>query len=267
MLVPDGKRVYVSNANESSITVIELDSASIAATISEPNLHTPDGCVVSPDSKKLYVTAARKDTVFVFSTETNKLIKQIPVGKVPRRIIFSPDGGKIYVANSGSSTVSSNELSVIDARTETVTGTIKVGREPRPMTFMPDGKTLLVGNIEDDTVTYIKAATGEAEMTVGVSQSPQRLIVTPDSQLLFVVGRIDAVIGIVNLRSVGEYRRIVGTVKVGAAPWGMAMSGDGKYLYVSSNEENNIAVVDLLLMKTVSRVPAGKDPSDVIYRK
>src|SRR5690348_5846604 len=53
-LSPDGARAYVSNALESSITVLDLKSISVASSFSDPSMKRPDGCVVSPDGSKLY---------------------------------------------------------------------------------------------------------------------------------------------------------------------------------------------------------------------
>ena len=50
---PDGARAYVSAQEGNSITVLDLDGLAVVSTLTSPNLKSPDGCVVSPDSKKL----------------------------------------------------------------------------------------------------------------------------------------------------------------------------------------------------------------------
>ena len=262
-LAPDGKRAYVSNTAENSSTVLDLDGLSAVGTISNPEMQAPDGCVVSPDSRKVYITAARKNSVFVFSAESLKLLKEIPAGQQPRRAVFSPDGKKLYVANARS-----NSLSVIDPSTDTVKGTIKVGREPRNMLYTADGKYLIVCNIEDDTLSFIQSDTGEVDTVVGVVQSPQRLWLTRDGELLFVLGRLGDVLGIVSLRPEAESRRIIHTVPLGTRlPWSMTGTDDGKYLYISFNGDDSIAVFDLQLMKITGRLRAGKEPSDLAFRR
>src|SRR5260370_31394131 len=57
-VAPDGKRAYVSNRGDISVTVIDLDSVTVASTISEPTMINPDGCAVNPEGTKLYVPAA-----------------------------------------------------------------------------------------------------------------------------------------------------------------------------------------------------------------
>src|SRR5438874_165091 len=53
---PDGAHAYVSNGADNTITVIDLVAQKVTATVALPGIQRPDGCTVSPDSRKLYVT-------------------------------------------------------------------------------------------------------------------------------------------------------------------------------------------------------------------
>src|SRR5437868_5351750 len=55
---PSGKRAYVSNRGETSVTVLDLENLSVAATITDPEMKNPDGCIVSADGSKLYAATA-----------------------------------------------------------------------------------------------------------------------------------------------------------------------------------------------------------------
>jgi YVTN family beta-propeller protein len=64
--------------------------------------------------------------VFGIGTATNTVIDSaIHVGIEPAGVAVSPDGSKLYVANSAS-----NNVSVIDTATNTVIATIPVGSHP-----------------------------------------------------------------------------------------------------------------------------------------
>ena len=118
----DAKRLFVSVPSAKNVAVIDLNSKTVVGNLSDPGMQTPDGCVVSPDSKKVY-SIDQGGNVFVFSVESRQLLKTIPVGKESRRAVFSPDGKRLVVSNSGS-----NTLSVVDASTETVVNTVKTGK-------------------------------------------------------------------------------------------------------------------------------------------
>jgi len=65
----------------------------------------------------------------------------MPVGNGPFGAAVTPDGKKVYVANSDDGTVS-----VINTTTNTVTSTVPVGFVPRGVTVTPDGKMVYVAN-------------------------------------------------------------------------------------------------------------------------
>jgi YVTN family beta-propeller protein len=55
-------------------------------------------------------------------------------------------------------------------------------------------------------------------------------------------------------------------VPVGQAPWGLAVSHDEAYLYVSSNGDHTINVVDRNTFKVLNTVKVNKDPNGIAFR-
>src|SRR5664280_1893628 len=76
---------------------------------------------------------------------------QFAVGTSPIGVAF--DGANIWVANSGSSTVTK-----LQANTGAVVGTFQVGAGPVGVAF--DGANIWVANFDDSTVTKLRASTG-----------------------------------------------------------------------------------------------------------
>ncbi|MBE3072156.1 MAG: hypothetical protein IMZ67_04205 [Acidobacteria bacterium] len=257
---PDGGRAYVSNQEGESVTVIDLGKMAVAGTIADANLKGPDGCLVSRDNKKVYVVAMLRDSVFVISTDTLKTIKEIPLKlSVPRRLTYSPDGKKIFATANKTS-----EIAVIDAATEKIVNRITVGGEPRGgLAFTPDGKMFLSGAVEDDTLYYVDAATEKVTRIMGTPGSPQRISFNPQGTA-FVLCRIAAtVFAIPDLQ---KHDKSV-EIPVGAAPWGLDISDDGKFLFASSNNDSTITVIDSTTLKVVNTVKVDKDPNGVAFRK
>ncbi|NDB47398.1 MAG: YncE family protein [Nitrososphaeria archaeon] len=89
----------------------------------------------------------------------------INVGGAPRGMAFDPNNGNIYVANSGSNTVS-----VISSSTNTVVATIPVGSFPVDVTFNPTNGYLYVPNHFGNSVSVINGATNTVVTTIsGIS--------------------------------------------------------------------------------------------------
>jgi YVTN family beta-propeller protein len=74
-------------------------------------------------AQNAYITNA--DGVSVIDTVSNTVIATIPVSGGTSGVAVSPDGSKVYVANSGT-----NSVSVIATASNTVIATIPVGNEP-----------------------------------------------------------------------------------------------------------------------------------------
>jgi YVTN family beta-propeller protein len=47
---------------------------------------------------------------------------------------------------------------------------------------------------------------------------------------------------------------------VGRRPWGLALTGDGKKLYVANGVSDNVSVIDTETRKVLATIPAGKGP-------
>ena len=101
-------------------------------------------------------------------------------------IAVSPDGGTVYVANSGDSTIS-----VIDNATRTVIDTVTVGSSPFDVAVSPDGAAVYVTNSGDHTVSVIETATHTVIATVPVGDTPVGVEVTTDGSAAYVLNQRD----------------------------------------------------------------------------
>ena len=70
---------------------------------------SPAGVVVS--GNYAYVTNSASNNVSVIDTNTNTVIKTISVGTAPKSLVATPDGSRVYVANSGTYNVSGTPTS------------------------------------------------------------------------------------------------------------------------------------------------------------
>jgi YVTN family beta-propeller protein len=102
------QRIYVSNASQDSITIIDAHSGQIQKTIllePAPALKglrgvLPFGLALSPNGRALYVACAGINAVAVIDTRNNEVLGYIPTGWFPARVALSPDGKTLYVTNA-----------------------------------------------------------------------------------------------------------------------------------------------------------------------
>jgi YVTN family beta-propeller protein len=81
------------------------------------------------------------NTVSVINIATSNVTATVPVGQFPEGVAVTPDGAKVFVANSNDDTVS-----VINTTSNAVTATVPVGNNPDGIAVSPDGKKVYVAN-------------------------------------------------------------------------------------------------------------------------
>lgn len=91
----------------------------------EPRTPT-HGLALSPDGKEVWATSLPDHGIYVYEIATKKLSEEIPTGKCPNWVAFSPDGKYCCVSNSGS-----DDCSIIDTKTRREVARVKVGKGPK----------------------------------------------------------------------------------------------------------------------------------------
>ncbi|SVE38649.1 uncharacterized protein METZ01_LOCUS491503, partial [marine metagenome] len=98
VMSPSGNRVYVSNSDSRSLSVIDVAARREATRINLSGLvDGPFGVAVSPDGQTVYATDIGSSQVFVVDAETRVVTGQIGVVPSPRSVVLSPDGRTLYV--------------------------------------------------------------------------------------------------------------------------------------------------------------------------
>ena len=79
------KKVYVADLGYKNIKILDLNRGKYIGHIDIDGI--PQGLEISPDEERLFISDTQKNSVKVYNTSTNKLIKEITVGKEPTTII------------------------------------------------------------------------------------------------------------------------------------------------------------------------------------
>ena len=137
---------------------------------------------LNPAETELWVANPDSDSVSVLGVNTNGVVKlaEIPVGRQPRTLAFSPDGARVYVACQGT-----NELWVLDAAPRNVIGRVPVGHQPYGVAVSPANGRILVSNEGEGTVSVISAA-HVMKKILRVADTPRAVAVTADGRFGYV---------------------------------------------------------------------------------
>ena len=139
-------RVYTGNQVSNTISVIDPSTDKLVGEINlgkpYPNVLSPlyrgqalvHGLGYSAKRKMLAAVAIGSNSVTLISTENNKVLKTIYVGRSPHEATFTPDGNQIWVTVRGEA-----YISVIDAGSMTEIKQVAVADGPGMVSFSPDG--------------------------------------------------------------------------------------------------------------------------------
>jgi len=137
---PDGKTLYVADADARQVVWVELPSGRIVRRVAVPG--EPTGLALDLTRMRLAVTcAAPQSTVALWDAASGRLVAAIPVGHTATAPVVSPDGKRLYVCNRFRT-----DVSVIDLAAIKEVARVPAVREPIAAAITPDGKTLLVAN-------------------------------------------------------------------------------------------------------------------------
>lgn len=228
------ERAYITNRNSDDVTVIDLATGTVVATI--PVGGVPVGVAVS-NGPLVYVANARSRSVSVIDTATLTAVDTIAGGGFsPFALAIHPDDTRLYSVNGVSDTVS-----VIDTASRAVVATVPVGDGPQGLVATADGQWVYVANLEGDDVSIISTATNTVVATVAVGNQPLAIVEAPGRQRVYVANKITQNLSVIDTTT----QSVVDTWPLGAMVSGVVISPDESRLYFAAQNVDQLRVVDL----------------------
>jgi YVTN family beta-propeller protein len=121
---PDGKEIWVANAQDGTISVIDLAAKKVVQTLNV-NVRGANRLKFTPDGKLVFVSTLGGPDLVVLDGSTRKEVKRVPIGHGAAGILMQPDGQRAYVACTPD-----DYIVVIDLKSLAVTGKITAGTHP-----------------------------------------------------------------------------------------------------------------------------------------
>lgn len=96
----DGKRMFVTNRGEGSISVLDPANGRTITKWRIPGGGSPDMGALSPDGSQLWLAGRYHNEVYVIATADGRLIKRIPVGNGPHGLLYWPQPGRYSLGHT-----------------------------------------------------------------------------------------------------------------------------------------------------------------------
>ena len=254
---PDGSRLYVSDTNTGTVSVVDTATLTVLGTIPVAG---PIGLAISPDGSRLYVVSTNPANVLVVvDTATRAAVASVPVGSSPAGIAISPDGSRVYVSNS--SGTGSTAVSVVDTATNTLVTSIVDAPGPRSMIVSPDGSRLYVSHTAPSShdISIVSTATNAVTGTVAIgafADAATGFAISPDGSTLYAAS---ANVGLVRVIDTAT-GTVTAAIPAGPGAYDVALTPDGTRLYVTDSTANAVSVIDTATNAVVSTIAVGVTP-------
>jgi YVTN family beta-propeller protein len=292
----DGRYVYISRPSFADVVAISLRTKQIVWRTPVEGQRS-DHMAISPDGRRLLVSASTARKVHVIDTKTGAIVANIPSGDQPHESNFSRDGKTIYHASIGTvytpldapqfdSTKGDRWFEIVDAKTYAVKERLDMGAilrtwgypgmssAVRPMALSPDERfvyfqlSFFHGFVEFDLrkkrpVRFAHLPVSEATQKLDRTQylldsAHHGLAMAKDGRKLCVAGTMSDYAAIVDRKTFTP--TIAAT---GLKPYWATNSVDGKSCLVSFSGDDRVALISYKTGKEVASVAVGDHPQRV----
>jgi YVTN family beta-propeller protein len=121
---PDDKEVWVANAGDGTVSIIETASSKVIQTFDARTKHS-NRLKFTPDGKFALISDPATGELAIVDAATRTITKMLNVGRAPGGILIVPDGSRAYIALAGD-----NAVAIIDLHKLELTGQIPTGQGP-----------------------------------------------------------------------------------------------------------------------------------------
>ncbi|MEI7490567.1 MAG: bifunctional YncE family protein/alkaline phosphatase family protein [Bacteroidota bacterium] len=152
--------LYVVTKENNSLYIIDLKKRKVLGRFPlEGEAYT---CLLSSDSRYLYISCWGCGKVMVFNTETRKFTTSVKVGSNPNDICLHKNRKYLYVANSNDNSVSCIDLpsgKVIETLNAALFPNSPAGSTTNSVAMSADGETLYVANADNNCLAVFDVST------------------------------------------------------------------------------------------------------------
>ena len=209
------------------------------------------GLAAPAGAATLYVTNTKSDTLSVIDTDTLDVVATIPLGAgKPNRVVVHPDGRTAWVVYD-----KSRDLGVIDAEALKLVRRVRIGGNPYNLGFTPDGRHLVVldwsSDTSEDEVIFYDLRAGKIAGRVEVSTWPAHAVFSRDGARLWVSGETAGDVTVIDVATRTIVERVV---HGGGDAMGLALTADGRTLYVAAGENRAVLKLDTATNKVTGQI-------------
>jgi YVTN family beta-propeller protein len=202
---------------------------------------------------RAYVALAGGFNVSIVDAASHRVIRTGIATDAAQGVAVTPDGRKLYIANTGQ-----YDVLVVDLVRNT-RRRVHVGPFPHDVAVSPDGSrvyaTVTGGNTGSggsDTVAVIDTGTDRMTGAIHVGNAPREVVFGHDRAYV----SYDRGVAVIDART----DRVVSRIADAEGPQGLALDPAGRTLYVTNPRAGDVWLLDTASGAVRARIPVGEGP-------
>lgn len=278
--------LFVCRYTTNQVGVIDLATGETVKEI--PVGAKPIALIKSSDNRYVYVANSGSGDVYMINTTTGAIEAKISTGNQPVAMAINGAGDKLYVLD-----YYFNRVSVVDLKLRSLVGfyglntygfqdrieppdccsdffgePLGAGRKPSAIVLDEAAGKIYVGNLGTWDVAVIdleeKKEVNAFDATFGINDM---LLAGPENNLYISAAGNEVEINdsILTLDMKGGGR--IDKLKVGGKPVSMALSPDGRIIYVITQKDAQLKALNVANGEIIAQCPLGGEPGDVTLSK
>ena len=254
---PDGRKAYVSNVRDKTVSVVDLAALRVARTLRSDRFDTPHGLAMTPDGRSLLLTSEGSRRFFLIDAARDVVMRSVTTTQArPHMVVVLEGGKKAYAAN-----VDSDSVTLLGLPELRILKNVPVGDGPEGIAATANGKWVLAALQRTDQVAILDAGSGAVLARLPTGQTPIRVAVTPNSFTALVTNRASNDVTVLDVLA----RRVKTTVTVGRRPGGVTTNASGSRAYVCNNDSNTVSVISIPGFEVAQTIPVGAQPDGIAF--
>ncbi len=281
--------------------------------------YTSDTIALAGDGRTIAAANMVNDSMTILIPSFNRVVAEIPVGKDPRSVAITPDGTRALVANHGDGTLSivsmtqnavigtimlgvmpygvvtnsndiayvslegSNQIAIVDLRSQLVIGRIDVPAAPAGLTLWGDflyvthfwsGMVSLVYLPQRQVIQTLQTGSDtalfqdfEPDITRGIAYLPQTRLNAQNTALGYDSAALP-VVNVIDLHDLSILRDRRIPLDMADQPQNMpfdaALDRFAQRLYVANAGSDSVSVIDLNTGFARANIPVGANPRGLL---
>lgn len=209
----------------------------------------PEAAVPLPPTPAMLLVANKgEDTLSFIDFATGNECARLPTGKAPHEIAISPDGKSAAVVAYGGSSID-----LFDVVSQRFVKRIELAPNegPHGLAWVSDQQIAVVFD-RSNTLVTVDPRNGRFSSIPTGGKGSHMLAASADGTSAYVANIMSGTIGVFDLEPLAKRADIA----VGGNPEGLALTRDGKDLWVGDDSGPRVKVVDLASHTVVATLPA-----------